>query len=441
MTGTLSRDASEPDQGSSLRTLVVGERFPWPEDHGAAMRLANVVRGFARLGQVELFSLIHPGGERACVLPPGAPVARLGLAGRPEVGLSRRLRLSWLAGGRLPLELFGRDYSSVRSAFRTWERGPYDLAWFGDAEAFVALGSLVGAPSIVDFDDLEDQTAWLKGPESESTASGARRFVNRVGGGLGDVERRLRHDKNGRRWRALQERASRSVAALAVCSELDRSRLGLPGTVVVPNGYCAPTVPLGRIAVGSPPTILLPGYLRYGPNIDAAQRLVSDIGTLIWSRAPEVRIRLVGLGDVRARRLHRPPSVVVTGRVEDMSTELRRADILAVPLCHAGGTRIKILEAFAHRIPVVSTPIGAEGLDVRDGEHLILRSEPEDFADACLSLLEDEGLRASLADKAATLFHERYRWDTIQRHVAEAGLGVVRASASCAPGCGSDQQS
>jgi len=247
---------------------------------------------------------------------------------------------------------------------------------------------------------------------------------------VGDLERWLRHRKNTRLWRRLQHDAARSGAALAVCSELDRSRVGLPGAVVVPNGYDAPVEPLGRVEVGTPPTILLQGYLSYGPNIDAAQRLVRDVGPHLWARRPDLQIRLVGHGDVRAQALHRPPFVVVTGWVEDMATELGRADLVAVPLRHAGGTRIKILEAFAHRIPVVSTRLGAEGLEVRDGEHLLLRDDPEDFAAACLSLLEDGSLRASLAAQAAELFDERYRWDNIHPLIAAVAGSVASGLAS-----------
>lgn len=399
----------------ALRTLVVGERFPWPEDHGAGMRLANVVEAFSLVGEVDLFAMVHEGEAGACIVPPEAPVVRVATAARPPVLLTRRCRLAWLAAGRVPLELFRRDFGPVRAAFRAWEHGPYDLAWFGDAEAYVALGPLVAATSIVDFDDLEDQAAWLRGQPTGSPWT------------LAEVERRLRQARNARLWRRLRKRAARSVAALAVCSELDQARVGVPGTVVVPNGYRPPAVPLGRRAVGRPPTVLLPGFLRYLPNIDAATRLVHDIGPILQTRRPDVQIRLVGLGDARTEVLHRPPAVVVTGRVDDMATELGRADVVAVPLRHGGGTRIKILEAFAHRIPVVSTHLGAQGLAVRDGEHLLLRDGDADFASACLSLLEDEDLRSSLVERANALFHERYRWDHLQRRLGDIAAGLVDA--------------
>ena len=392
------------------------------------MRLANVIAALSDLGPVELFALVHPTELGSCRLPPDVPVQRVMTAARSAVPLTRRRRLLWLASGRLPLELFGRRYGAVQSAFKLWEEGPYDLVWFGDAEAFVALSPLVQAPTIVDFDDLEDQSAWLK-DAGDATPTPSNPVV-RAGRRIGDLERRLRRRKNARLWRALRMRVVREGGTVTVCSPLDRSRAGVPHAVVIPNGYAPPPRPLGRITVGAPPTILFPGYLRYGPNIDAARRLVEEIGPRLRAAVPEATIRLVGLADARAERLHRPPAVVVTGRVEDMATELRRADLLAVPLRVGGGTRIKILEAFAHRLPVVSTSRGAEGLDVEDGQHLLIRDAPDDFAAACVSLLRDQALRLSLVDKASALFEERYRWDRIRDGIAELASTVAHARAS-----------
>ncbi|MEO7837333.1 MAG: glycosyltransferase family 4 protein, partial [Acidimicrobiales bacterium] len=340
------------------------------------MRLANVIHGLSMVGDVELFSLIHPAESGACQVPSRVPLSRYATASRTAVPLTKRRRLAWFARGGVPLELFGRDYRPARAAFGAWARESYDLAWFGDPEALVALGRQVRAPAIVDFDDLEDHTAWLKG--HEVGAAGQQSALHRAGTWVADAERLLRHHKNARLWRKLQERAVRSVAAVVVCSELDRTRFGR-SSVVIPNGYTLSGPALGRVQVGARPTILLPGYLRYGPNVDAARRLVEDIGPHLWERAPDLQIRLVGLADERITRLNRPPAVVVTGRVEDMATELSRADLLAVPLRYGGGTRIKILEAFAHRIPVVSTTLGAEGLGAVDGRHLLLADDSEAF--------------------------------------------------------------
>ena len=92
-----------------------------------------------------------------------------------------------------------------------------------------------------------------------------------------------------------------------------------------------------------------------------------------------------------------------------MDPELARADLVVVPVRYGSGTRVKILEAFAHRIPVVSTTIGAEGLGAADGVHLLVADDPDAFADRCARLLTDGDLRERLVDAAEQLFEERYR--------------------------------
>lgn len=403
------------------RILVVGERFPWPPNHGAGIRLANVVAALARAGEVDFFAMVHTGEAGRCRMPDDVGVSRTEVVERPAANLSPARRLRWLARGDLPLELYDRDYRAAVRTLRRWGRAPYDVAWFGDAEAFVALRSEVDAPAIVDLDDLDDHTAWVQGTGPRAGALALARA------GPAGWERRLRGAKNTRMWRRLQARMVAQAAAVAVCSEADRRRLGATNAAVVPNGYTAPARPLGRAAVGTPPTVLFVGYLRYGPNVDAAVRLVKDVGPRVWASRPEVQIRLVGHPNSTVAALHGPPHVIVTGAVDDLGPELARADVSVIPLLAGAGTRVKILEAFAHRIPVVATAVAAAGLDVQDGAHLLLAEDADALAAACLRVLEDEGLRAHLADGAQRLFEDRYRWDLIHSRIAALAIEAAGA--------------
>ena len=173
------------------------------------------------------------------------------------------------------------------------------------------------------------------------------------------------------------------------------------------------------------PTILFQGSLNYAPNMDAADWLIRDIAPRIRTRVPGAGIRLVGRPTPGVERLHAPPSVTVVGRVAEMDPELELADLVVVPVRYGSGTRVKILEAFAHRIPVVSTTIGAEGLDVTDGLHLLIADDPDSFADRCERLLTDADLRRQVVDAAERLFEERYTFaaaqDRIRAVVHEVG--------------------
>ncbi len=91
-----------------------------------------------------------------------------------------------------------------------------------------------------------------------------------------------------------------------------------------------------------------------------------------------------------------------------MEDELARASVAVVPLRYGSGTRVKILESFAHRVPVVSTTVGAEGLDVEDGVHLLVADDPEEFAAATVRLLGDARLRVRLTEAAEARYLDRY---------------------------------
>ena len=207
---------------------------------------------------------------------------------------------------------------------------------------------------------------------------------------------------NAHRWRNLQQAVAAQVDRVVLCTDTDAHRTGFPNTVVLPNSYTRPDRAAGdsHPGPGHPPVVLLQGTLTYPPNMDAVEWLIGRVAPRLWAEWPQVEIRLVGNPAPGVQRWNRPPAVTVVGRVPDMEPELARADLAVVPLRVGSGTRIKILESFAHRIPVVSTTLGAEGLEVEDGVHLLMADDPDDFAAACGRLLSDIGLRKRLVDAA-----------------------------------------
>ena len=235
-------------------------------------------------------------------------------------------------------------------------------------------------------------------------------------------------EEEARRWRRLRDRAARDVRALVVCSQLDADRLGprTPAPVsVVPNGYPPVDPPAVTRPVGSPPVVLFQGTLRYPPNAQAARFLVSEVGPALRARVPDARIRLVGLTTPALAGLDDPPRVTLVGQVPDVGVELARADLVLVPIRFGSGTRVKIIEAFAHRVPVVSTTLGAEGLGAVDGEHLLIGDDPESLARACARLLTDDDLRRRIVDAAHDLFVARLQRSHAEDAVRSVARGVV----------------
>ena len=222
-----------------------------------------------------------------------------------------------------------------------------------------------------------------------------------------------------------------------VCSELDAERAGRRGVEHVagdPQRLPAVAHPVGRAAVGTPPTVLFQGLLRYPPNIDAARWLAPEVGPALRALVPDAEIRLVGEHPPELAALDDRPRFTVAGRVPDIATELARADVVVVPVRYGSGTRLKILEAFAHRMPVVSTTLGAEGLGAEDGVHLLLG----DTAHGPGRGLCPPAARAGAAGRrwcrrAHELFLERFQSDVI-----EAGRGPVGPGGGRRPGPLSD---
>ena len=191
-------------------------------------------------------------------------------------------------------------------------------------------------------------------------------------------------------------------------SDLDADRSGWSNVTVIPNTYPRPRRPAGNPAADWPPVVLFPGNLEYPPNIGAAEWLANTIAPRIPAAEPATEVRLVGRPVTSVTQLNEPVVLTVVGQVPSMEEGLARASLVAVPIRYGGGTRLMILESFAHRVPVVSTSLGAEGLAVEDGVHLLLADDPDDFAAATVRLLRDAALRGRLTGAAETLYLERY---------------------------------
>jgi glycosyltransferase involved in cell wall biosynthesis len=402
-----------------MRTLVVATEYPWPLNSGSRLRLANTLQALSSCGPVELFSAVSETRTDFAAPPESlalARVERIAIDDRPPGpgDMARRL-----VQPTVPFEMPLRARGQMSRALRRFVTGRYDLVWFFQVRSWVLAADLALAPTVVDIDDLEDEKILAR--MAMSHGHNGRR------GRLRQEALRLWTGEDVRRWRRLHRVADRRAAATVVCSQLDARRSGLAGVRVLPNGYPNPDRPAGRTTVSSPPVVVFQGTLRYPPNADGARYLVEDIGPRLRALVPGVQIRLVGLAPPGLADLDDPPSVTVTGQVPDISEELSRADIIVIPLRYASGTRVKILEAFAHRIPVVSTTIGAEGLEVRPGTHLLVADEPDDVARACHRLLGDDALRGAIVDAAHLLYMTRYRSSVVQDETAALAREMATA--------------
>ena len=414
--------SSNPRIGAHVRTLVIAGEYPWPESSGSRMRLRTTLEGLIACGPTELVSIVP--SSRSDFQPPDptvdlARVARVSYDDRPPSVWSG---IRGLARAGIPMTMPWSARRTVRPAVADFMSGHYDLVWIFGVRAWLLSGEPSSGRTILDLDDLEDQKILARLGIPRPATNGMVDRIRRAGATMFSNE-------EVRRWRRLHRRARLRTDRLVVCSELDAGRLGrtgVTGVAVVPNAYPRVEHPVGRSEVGSPPTVTLQGSLRYAPNVHAARLLVTEIGPLLRDQVPDVEIRLVGSVAPNLTDLDDPPSVAVVGHVPDIGVELARADIIVVPILFGSGTRIKILEAFAQRIPVVSTTLGAEGLGVEDGRHLLIGDDPASIASACARLLTEPDLRERLASSAYDFFlakFERARVAEIVRDLATEVAG------------------
>lgn len=168
---------------------------------------------------------------------------------------------------------------------------------------------------------------------------------------------------------------------------------------------------------GVPRTIDLAflGSMDWLPNIDGVTWFVRQILPLIRRLLPDCSVDIVGRKpgpEIRALA-EGDPKLRITGTVPDVRPFLWAAKAAIVPLRIGGGTRLKIYEAIAAGVPVISTSVGAEGLPLRDGEHVVLTDSEQAFADACVRLLENESERHRIACRARDFISSRFSWDSI----------------------------
>lgn len=190
-----------------------------------------------------------------------------------------------------------------------------------------------------------------------------------------------------------------------VCSDRDRQEIAreyeCSNVTVVPNGIRLPVAtPPGRS--DGPFTFLFVGNLGYFPNEDAVLWFCSEVLPRIRADARKsFRVLIVGTNPSRkVQALSSHPEVTVTGAVPDLGPYYRDADLVVVPVRAGGGTRIKVLEAFSYRRPVVSTACGAEGIGVRHGTHLLLADTPPEFAEQCMRLMDAPEVGLDMAGRA-----------------------------------------
>jgi glycosyltransferase involved in cell wall biosynthesis len=384
-----------------MRILLLTQIVPFPADSGPKVKTYNVLRYLTRHHEVHLASFVRSPREAAfanqlndqCASVTTVPLQRSRFR---DLGYLARSLLS-----RRPFLIERDDSRAMRQAIHDrLACQPFD-AIHADQLSMAQFALEAPVPLRV----LDEHNAvWTI----------VRRAAQREGHG----PRRLAAELEWRKLRAYEGQMCRQFTWTTVVSAEDRVALEkaagreFPGLVVPiavdPRELAA--VPRGPEARH----VLSVATMFYPPNVDGVHWFGEQVFPLVRSALSDVQFFVVGARPpARIAALAQPGAgVVVTGYVPDLTSILSRSAVLVVPLHSASGMRVKILEAFARGIPVVSTTIGVEGIDARPGEHLLVADEPRQFAEAVIRLIGEPGEAARLARSARALVETRYDWRT-----------------------------
>ena len=310
---------------------------------------------------------------------------------------------------------------------------PYTYFEYGSAQFTEALASSISAarPDLVHLDSL-DLYRYLPvvspcpvvcthhNIESDLLRSRAARL-----GPL--VARYVRWQAN--RLEEVERSVAASVAMNVMVSGADESRLRtmIPAarTTVVPNGvdtdYFRPAE--------SPPVegrCLFVGPTYSFPNLDAVEFLAGEIWPAVRASLPHASLEIAGRNSPgHAGRFAGVPAMSLLGHLDDIRPSLRSAACVVVPIRIGGGTRLKVLDAWAMGKAVVSTTIGCEGLAAVDGENLLIRDDPGSFADAVRAVLTDPVLRQRLGARGRETAVSQYDWSKIGETIRSCHRGLI----------------
>jgi glycosyltransferase involved in cell wall biosynthesis len=234
--------------------------------------------------------------------------------------------------------------------------------------------------------------------------------------------------KEFERTRSFERMVCSECQLCLCCSEQDaeaaRHFLNVEHLKVIPNGVDT-VMMTPREDPGIPGYLLFTGMMSYEPNVEAVRYFVADILPLIQAEVPNATFHIAGANPTPEVKALASDSVFIHGFVPDMRPYFYQASVVVVPLLHGGGTRLKILDAAACGKPIVSTPLGAEGLDFLHGRDIICASSVPAFVESVVRLLSDSRRQDELS-RWARRAAEVYDWSKIARGFCDVVTGVAK---------------
>jgi len=380
-----------------MRILVLSPIVPYPPNSGFAIRVFQMATLLARGHDVTVLAYADED-----VAEPARALANRGVAIRtvPRPALARARRSAQLATLLFPTSYTRLCHSSSamqQSIDEFTESSVCDVVFVESTP----MGGYRFPPRTTVVLTEHDIVYELLYRIYKTERSPARRLYNRI-----EYQKVKTHERA--LWRAVDGCVATSDREVP----LIREHAPTTPIAVGPNGvdveYFAPAA--GEV---DPRMIVMTGYMKTRPNVDGALFFVNEVLPRIHATRPDVTLYLVGGSPPDELMRCAGPRVVVTGEVPDVRPYIGRGAVFVVPLRMGGGTRLKVLEALSMEKPLVSTSIGCEGINVQDGEHLLIADDAADFADRVLDLLAAPEQGARLARAGRSLVERQYQWRAV----------------------------
>lgn len=411
-----------PETDRRRHMLFLAHLLPYPPDGGASIRTYNIMRLLSREFSITALCFFRQ-RTRPTAESVSAGVRGLSAFARVEAWPipqeHSRPRLVWDHVRSLLRRRVYTRFAHESSGFADCVRRavgdqPVDLVHLDSLDLSVYLEHPWKAPVVCSHHNVESSLLRRRAAGVKGVAS--RMYLNYQANRMEEEERR---------W---LERCSLNVAV----SDADRARFleiaPRSKFIVVPNGV--DTTAFKPEQSEQSGVVFVGGY-NWLPNRDALDHFCSEILPLLRRRRPSLPVEWVGRApaDVRERYARRY-GVRLSGYVDDIRSYVGRAACYVVPIRVGGGTRLKILDAWAMGKAVVSTSVGCEGLAARDGENILIRDEPTAFAAAVEQVIEDDSLRRRLGDRARRTVEDGYDWEVIAQPMLRAYRELVEVKDS-----------
>ncbi len=405
-----------------MRWLVVSPYLPHPAiGHGGGTAVLQLCRALARVHDTRLlcFRREREVGLESSLVDAGVDVHTVDFRSEQATGPSRLALMADRALHALRATREGRPlmvakydravmHARLREQLAAWKPDVVQVEYgFMAPYARTALDARDGAAPHVLLNTHELGSLVRLRRAAAATSRGQRTRRGR------DLAEWARHESSYVHWAdtvgCVTEGDRRVLEAMTAATNLVTLPLGTEVEAFAP---------LGPGHTTHPPRLLFVGSFAHPPNAEGAERFLTEVLPRIRARHPEVVTEIIGANPPEALRRRADGRVELPGFVDDLDAAFRRAQVFVAPLFSGGGIKIKVLEAMGRGAAIVTTPIGAEGIDP-DGTACRVASDPATFADAVSDLLDDPGARSELGRRARALVEAHYSWPAIVRRLEE----------------------